>query len=66
MYGKSDQPLCFLFVYNDTAETTSDCLVNAIGTALFFATNGGVDGGVDYIKSAELTKDVDEAKGRGK
>ena len=63
MYGKSDQPLCFLFVYNDTAEATSDCLVNAVGTALFFATNGGIDGGVGYIKSAELTKDLDEAKG---
>jgi len=63
MYGKANQPLCFLFVFNDTAEATSDCLVNAVGTALFFATNGGVDGGVEYIKSAELTKDLDEAKG---
>ena len=63
MQGKAQQPLCFLFVFNSTAEATSNCLVNAVGTSIFFAINGGVDGGVFNIKSADLTKDPSEAKG---
>ena len=63
MNGKAREPLCFLFVYNNTAETTSNCLVKAVGTSIFFAINGGVDGGVFNIKSADLTKDPSEAKG---
>ena len=63
MQGKAQQPLCFLFVFNSTAEATSNCLVNAVGTSIFFAINGGVDGGVFNIKSADLTKDPNEAKG---
>ena len=63
MQGKAQQPLCFLFVFNSTAEATSNCLVNAVGTSIYFAINGGVDGGVFNIKSADLTKDPSEAKG---
>jgi len=63
MQGKAQQPLCFLFVFNNTAEATSNCLVKAVGTSIFFAINGGVDGGVFNIKSADLTKDPSEAKG---
>ena len=66
MNGKAQQPLCFLFVYNETAKITSNCLVKAVGTSIFFAINDGIvdHGGVFNIKSADFkTKDQSEAKG---
>ena len=51
-------------MYNNTAEATSNCLVKAVGTSIYFGLNGGVDGAVFNIKSADLTKDHSEAKGK--
>ena len=65
-HGKSVQPLCFLFTYNETAQRTSDCLIEAIGSTLFYALNEGgqLEASVPKIASGNFaSKTEDEAKG---
>ena len=56
---------CFLFLHNETAKTTTDCLVRAISTSLFSAYNSRFKGDMEYIKSTDFTQDdPDEAKAK--